>query len=198
MACAGDMWMDCMAGDVNKGKAVRTIQESLGIKTEETMAFGDQLNDIEMLNQAFSLAEPMPGRGQRQPGSRRTAMCGRSPQDTEGAAVRGSVTVDRSRIYKVRGRDGKEPWACVWQLFLAMAVLTDVPGESAASGARTVDKEVYQGADDGDCHNGAEPLPEHIYQRALIWRKADQNGDYIRGQADGPVEQFTVSWPPQI
>ena len=27
---------------------------------------------------------------------------------------------------------------------------------------------VYQGADDGDCHNGAEPLPEHIYQRALV------------------------------
>ena len=53
MACAGDMWMDCMAKDVNKGKAVRTIQESLGIKTEETMAFGDQLNDIEMLNQAY-------------------------------------------------------------------------------------------------------------------------------------------------
>ena len=38
---------------VNKGKAVRTIQESLGIKMEETMAFGDQLNDIEMLNQAY-------------------------------------------------------------------------------------------------------------------------------------------------
>ena len=36
MACAGDMWMDCMAKDVNKGKAVRTIQESLGIKMEET------------------------------------------------------------------------------------------------------------------------------------------------------------------
>ena len=36
-----------------KGKAVRTIQESLGIKMEETMAFGDQLNDIEMLNQAY-------------------------------------------------------------------------------------------------------------------------------------------------
>ena len=53
MACAGDMWMDCMARDVNKGRAVRTIQESLGIKVEETMAFGDQLNDIEMLNQAY-------------------------------------------------------------------------------------------------------------------------------------------------
>ncbi len=31
IACAGDMWMDCMAEGVNKGRAVKTIQESLGI-----------------------------------------------------------------------------------------------------------------------------------------------------------------------
>lgn len=53
MACAGDMWMDCMAKGVNKGRAIQTLQESLGIKTEETMVFGDQLNDIEMLEQAY-------------------------------------------------------------------------------------------------------------------------------------------------
>lgn len=53
MACAGDMWMDCMEKGVNKGRAVRTIQESLGISREETMAFGDQLNDLEMLDQAY-------------------------------------------------------------------------------------------------------------------------------------------------
>lgn len=50
---AGDMWMDCMKTDVNKGNAVRLLQESLDIKPEETMIFGDQLNDIEMLNQAY-------------------------------------------------------------------------------------------------------------------------------------------------
>ena len=48
-----DMWMDCMAKGVNKGRAIRTIQESLHIKPEETMAFGDQLNDMEMLEQAY-------------------------------------------------------------------------------------------------------------------------------------------------
>lgn len=53
VACAGDMWMDCMAKGVNKGKAIETIQDSLGIKPEETMAFGDQLNDIEMLGRAY-------------------------------------------------------------------------------------------------------------------------------------------------
>lgn len=50
---SGDMWMDCMALGVNKGEAVKTLQESLGIAPEETMAFGDQLNDIEMLNRAY-------------------------------------------------------------------------------------------------------------------------------------------------
>lgn len=53
MTCSGDMWLDAMAPGVNKGMAVRTIQESLDILPEETMAFGDQLNDLEMLNQAY-------------------------------------------------------------------------------------------------------------------------------------------------
>ena len=45
--------MDCMAFGVNKGSAVRTIQECLDIRPEETMVFGDQLNDLEMLDQAY-------------------------------------------------------------------------------------------------------------------------------------------------
>ena len=53
ISCAGDVWLDCMAKNVNKGHAVKVIQDSLGIKPEETMAFGDQLNDIEMLQQAY-------------------------------------------------------------------------------------------------------------------------------------------------
>lgn len=53
MAISGDMWMDCMATGVNKGQAVKLLQDSLGILPEETMAFGDQLNDIEMLQQAY-------------------------------------------------------------------------------------------------------------------------------------------------
>ncbi len=53
MTISGDMWMDCMALNVNKGEAVKTLQESLGITPEETVAFGDQLNDIEMLKRAY-------------------------------------------------------------------------------------------------------------------------------------------------
>lgn len=50
---AGSMWMDSMKPGINKGQAVKVLQDSLNIKPEETMAFGDQLNDIEMLNQAY-------------------------------------------------------------------------------------------------------------------------------------------------
>lgn len=50
---SGDMWMDCMADGVNKGEAIRMIQESLDILPEETMVFGDQLNDLEMMGRAY-------------------------------------------------------------------------------------------------------------------------------------------------
>ena len=53
MTISGDMWLDCMAPGINKGEAVRTLQESLGISPEETMVFGDQMNDIEMLGRAY-------------------------------------------------------------------------------------------------------------------------------------------------
>lgn len=53
MTISGDMWLDCMASSVNKGEAVKLLQESLGIAPEETIAFGDQLNDMEMLKQAY-------------------------------------------------------------------------------------------------------------------------------------------------
>jgi len=53
MAISGDMWMDAMAPGVCKGQAVQLLQDNLEIKPEETMAFGDQLNDIEMLGRSY-------------------------------------------------------------------------------------------------------------------------------------------------
>jgi len=50
---AGMQWIDTMDPAVNKGNAVKLLQESLEILPEETMAFGDQLNDIEMLKRAY-------------------------------------------------------------------------------------------------------------------------------------------------
>ena len=50
---AGKIWLDMMAHNVNKGRAIGDIQEKLGISYEETMVFGDYLNDIEMLQSAY-------------------------------------------------------------------------------------------------------------------------------------------------
>ena len=44
--------LEIMAPGVSKGTAVRTVAEGLGISREETIAFGDQLNDIDMLETA--------------------------------------------------------------------------------------------------------------------------------------------------
>lgn len=50
--CAGKEWIDFFAKGSNKGRAVGKIQQIMGIKPSETMAFGDNLNDIEMLSMA--------------------------------------------------------------------------------------------------------------------------------------------------
>ena len=52
LTISGEMWLDCMAPGVNKGEAVKLLQESLGASPEETMVFGDQMNDLEMLGRA--------------------------------------------------------------------------------------------------------------------------------------------------
>lgn len=46
---SSNYWVDVMQKDVNKGAAVRHVQQLLGIRPEECIAFGDYLNDVEML-----------------------------------------------------------------------------------------------------------------------------------------------------
>lgn len=46
---SGDIWMDVMASGISKGKALKALQERLGVSREETMVFGDYFNDVEML-----------------------------------------------------------------------------------------------------------------------------------------------------
>lgn len=53
ISVAGDIWLDMMARGINKGTAIKDIQEKLGIAYEETMVFGDYLNDLEMLQNAY-------------------------------------------------------------------------------------------------------------------------------------------------
>jgi len=45
-------WLDISENNANKGFAIQFLQKKYGINSKETMAFGDYLNDIEMLQNA--------------------------------------------------------------------------------------------------------------------------------------------------
>ena len=49
VAVAGKIWLDMTNVTANKGTAIQMIQKELGISFEETMVFGDFLNDMEMM-----------------------------------------------------------------------------------------------------------------------------------------------------
>ena len=51
-AVSGDIWVDFMNKTANKGNAIRSIQETLHISPDETMVFGDNHNDLEMIRSA--------------------------------------------------------------------------------------------------------------------------------------------------
>ncbi len=60
---SGRNWIDVMAAGVDKGVAVRSLQQALGITRAQTVAFGDYLNDLEMLDEAdhsFAMANAHP------------------------------------------------------------------------------------------------------------------------------------------
>lgn len=50
---SGTHWIDFIPQNTNKGSALAKLQQSLGITIQETVAFGDQVNDVEMLKQAY-------------------------------------------------------------------------------------------------------------------------------------------------
>lgn len=54
---SGEFWLDIMNKDINKGIALERMQTFLNITPEQTMAFGDYMNDIQMLqNTHYSYA----------------------------------------------------------------------------------------------------------------------------------------------
>jgi Cof subfamily protein (haloacid dehalogenase superfamily) len=54
---SGKNWLDISNLNSNKGTAVKFLQEKMNINPEQTMVFGDYLNDLEMLEAAtFSFA----------------------------------------------------------------------------------------------------------------------------------------------
>jgi hydroxymethylpyrimidine pyrophosphatase-like HAD family hydrolase len=52
IASACVMWMDVTGLTADKGNALQALQKQLGITKEETMAFGDNLNDLGLLEAA--------------------------------------------------------------------------------------------------------------------------------------------------
>jgi len=46
---SGHQWVDVMNATVNKGIAIKMLQKKYGIQYDETMTFGDYLNDYEMM-----------------------------------------------------------------------------------------------------------------------------------------------------
>ena len=52
VAVSGDIWLDITDFHANKGTAIVAIQEQFGITYDETVVFGDYLNDIEMMQTA--------------------------------------------------------------------------------------------------------------------------------------------------
>ncbi|MBR4597618.1 MAG: HAD family hydrolase [Opitutales bacterium] len=59
---SGLKWMDITHKLADKGYAIKLIQDELGVSEEQTAAFGDYLNDIEMLKRAkysFAMANAL-------------------------------------------------------------------------------------------------------------------------------------------
>lgn len=52
VAIAAKVFIDITSKDANKGNAIRDIQKELNISPEETLVFGDYLNDLEMMKNA--------------------------------------------------------------------------------------------------------------------------------------------------
>lgn len=52
VAVAAKIFLDITSKTANKGNAIKGVQEKLNISPEETMVFGDYLNDLEMMQNA--------------------------------------------------------------------------------------------------------------------------------------------------
>jgi Cof subfamily protein (haloacid dehalogenase superfamily) len=50
---SGKIWLDLSHQLANKGRALQAVQQQLNISVSECMAFGDYLNDVEMMQQAY-------------------------------------------------------------------------------------------------------------------------------------------------
>ncbi|MGJ7030714.1 HAD family hydrolase [Niabella hirudinis] len=64
VAVAGERWLDFTALNANKGIAIKLLQEQLGIGYDQTLVFGDYMNDLEMMEAAkysYAMKNAHPG-----------------------------------------------------------------------------------------------------------------------------------------
>lgn len=52
LVCSGKQWIDCISLNTSKGNSLKELQKQFGISKEETMVFGDNMNDLSMFHQA--------------------------------------------------------------------------------------------------------------------------------------------------
>ena len=50
---SGKIWLDLMNTKASKGEAIQYLQKKLGFTYEQSMSFGDYLNDVEMLQSTY-------------------------------------------------------------------------------------------------------------------------------------------------
>ena len=61
---SGNIWIDFIAPGTNKGAALSNLMKLFHVKPEECMAFGDQYNDLEMLElvgHSYAMSNSAPG-----------------------------------------------------------------------------------------------------------------------------------------
>ena len=61
---SGNIWIDFIAPGSNKGTALQNLMDLFHVKPEECVAFGDQYNDIEMLQlvgTSYAMSNAAPG-----------------------------------------------------------------------------------------------------------------------------------------
>ena len=61
---SGNIWIDFIVPGCNKGSALRNLMDLFGITPEECVAFGDQYNDVEMLEtvgMGYAMSNAAPG-----------------------------------------------------------------------------------------------------------------------------------------
>jgi Cof subfamily protein (haloacid dehalogenase superfamily) len=63
VVASSEHWVDIMSADANKGAALDSLQQQLGVTPEQTVVFGDYLNDLEMISDtpySFAMANAHP------------------------------------------------------------------------------------------------------------------------------------------